>query len=500
MPMTPKLPDAERLSALSPDLLAAFRQRLREAGYDDRMIALGESVAPGLFDALRLPIVCWTLTRADTPAHDLARLFAYDDTLDEERARRALPGSLLEALADAEVVTRVTLADGSHGWRARYRLMPFEELWVLADDPASGADTVMGPGPTTLELAHAMPDKTPPSVLDVGCGAGTFALLAAARGSSRAVGIDINPRAVTVARFNAALNGLGAAFLAGDLYAPVASERFDLVVSQPPFVIRPPDVPLTTYLHGGAMGDEFSLRLVAETPAMIAPGGRALVLMDSAVRPKAPLFTRLRQALANAPVDLLVFVAKGAPPAAQAIAYTSLEVKDFGAGYADAVLRYYRHLDAVGVNEVSHAIVVLARHPRAPRYSVTLAVKTLHTVSARAVEATLAALDLATSDDATVLAARVTTPPGATFVEERARPDRNDEPTVTVRIDRKWVGNDQSVSEATFALLGALDATKTVAEAVAEYAELCGVTPDDVRADVLAFVRQSLGRGLLIPG
>ena len=46
-------------------------------------------------------------------------------------------------------------------------------------------------------------------------------------------------------------------------------------------------------------------------------------------------------------------------------------------------LRYYRHLDAVGVNEVSHAIVVLARHPRAPRYSVTLAVKTLHTVSAR---------------------------------------------------------------------------------------------------------------------
>jgi release factor glutamine methyltransferase len=82
-------------------------------------------------------------------------------------------------------------------------------------------------------LADLVPEQAG-DVLDVGCGAGTLALVAASRGARRAVGVDLSERAIELARFNARLNGVAAEFRAGDLLAPVRGEAFDLVVSQPP--------------------------------------------------------------------------------------------------------------------------------------------------------------------------------------------------------------------------------------------------------------------------
>ena len=57
----------------------------------------------------------------------------------------------------------------------------------------------------------------------------------------RVIGTDINPRAVALSRINAALNGIGnVEFREGDMFAPVAGETFDLIISQPPFVSTPP--------------------------------------------------------------------------------------------------------------------------------------------------------------------------------------------------------------------------------------------------------------------
>ena len=66
-----------------------------------------------------------------------------------------------------------------------------------------------------------------------------------------------------------------------------------------------------TYLHGGPSGEELALRLLAMLPDVLAPGGRALVLMEAVVRPKEPLHARLKPMLGDAPVDLLVMAAPG---------------------------------------------------------------------------------------------------------------------------------------------------------------------------------------------
>lgn len=72
--------------------------------------------------------------------------------------------------------------------------------------------------------------------LDLGTGSGIGAIFAARRGYD-VVGVDINPEAVRCARINVLLNKLESQveIRSGDLFAPVAGERFDLVLFNPPF-------------------------------------------------------------------------------------------------------------------------------------------------------------------------------------------------------------------------------------------------------------------------
>src|SRR5690348_7581909 len=82
----------------------------------------------------------------------------------------------------------------------------------------------------------AAPPRPGARALDMGTGSGAAALFAARRGW-RTTAVDLNPEAVRCARVNALWNGLDGEIdvLEGDLFAPIAQERFDLVVFNPPF-------------------------------------------------------------------------------------------------------------------------------------------------------------------------------------------------------------------------------------------------------------------------
>src|SRR6185503_19606337 len=103
---------------------------------------------------------------------------------------------LVGALLDVDALWRRDDAVAS-----RLRIVPFESLWIASDDWARATDPVMGPGPTTLELAAAFDTAGVDTLLDVGCGAGSLALLARARGVARVVGVDIDARALDYSRF-----------------------------------------------------------------------------------------------------------------------------------------------------------------------------------------------------------------------------------------------------------------------------------------------------------
>lgn len=488
------LPAIDRLDSLPDALLTELRARFAERGFTEQIMAAAEGIAPGMFDAARLPLLHWWLARRGDDGARLALLFAYAGTVPESEARAALSEHLYEALLQAGVV----ILAGEGQVRCPFRLLPADDLWILSDEPGAGKSAVMGPGPTTMELVRLLPREIHGAVLDLGCGAGTLALAAARRGAARVLGTDLNERALPIARFNARLNGLHAEFRVGDLYTPAGTEHFDLVVSQPPYVIQPPDTPGVTFLHGGIEGDEIALRVVAGAPAVLAPGGKALILFDTAVRPREPLHARLRARLGAAPVDLLVLAAPGPSPDQQSIGYASLETGGVGAEYDAALLRYRRHLDARGIVENSHALVVL-RASSAPGggFTVTLPVRGFSRGDATTIDAILAGIDLASSDEATLTAACVRATRRARFVEERPRPDPSIEPKITVRFTGGSLSPDREISEAAHALLGALEASESVARAIERYAEACGTSPGEVRRQVLDFVRENLARGLL---
>lgn len=163
------------------------------------------------------------------------------------------------------------------------------EWWILSDlddqlrrGPAR-PDHVMGVGGATRSLIAQAPGGRVDRSLDLGTGCGIVALHLAQRGG-HVVATDISERALMLARANAELNGLAGAieFRAGSLFEPVAGEQFDLILSNPPFVITPRtgDGPVYEYRDGGLVGDALAEAVVASGPAHLAPGGTLLCLAN----------------------------------------------------------------------------------------------------------------------------------------------------------------------------------------------------------------------------
>ena len=236
--------------------------------------SLARLAEPG--DSLRAPL---SPTRealySDDPTAVAMRLLFCRVSVPMPEVAGALGPELTERL-QAEGI--LTLDDGL--FAAPYHLRLVRNLFLFSDYLSlnSPADAVMGAGETTAVLYGASQPRTRMGrALDLGCGAGTLALLLAAY-CDHVIGTDINPRATQLAAMNARINGItNSEFRTGSLWEPVAGEQFDLIVSQPPYYPRPNTPGELTYLHGGQRGDEISLAVVKGVRRHLSPMGRALV-------------------------------------------------------------------------------------------------------------------------------------------------------------------------------------------------------------------------------
>src|SRR5690606_7733671 len=131
--------------------------------------------------------------------------------------------------------------------------------WWLASDPGETVtggplptDHVLGLGGASTTLTSWTPRPGVGRALDLGTGGGVQALHLSTHATA-VVATDLSARALAYARFTAALNDLELDLRQGSLLDPVVGETFDLVVSNPPFVITPraEGVPLYEYRDGG---------------------------------------------------------------------------------------------------------------------------------------------------------------------------------------------------------------------------------------------------------
>src|SRR5215210_6059141 len=212
--------------------------------------------------------------RGTTKLESLLRLFWLGDAVGRAEAARALAPLELAVAARLGVV-----AEGEPGVRAGLRLVPFDPLVLACDrDDAAGADYVPGVHPPSVTLANLTLRREVESAADVAAGCGPQALLTAAH-TDRLVATDLNGRALRFLAFNAQLNGIGnVECRPGSLFEPLADERFDLLVCNPPYVISPDSS--YRYRDAGLEGDSISREVVRGAASHLADGGFAHLLVS----------------------------------------------------------------------------------------------------------------------------------------------------------------------------------------------------------------------------
>ncbi|WP_199736187.1 methyltransferase [Micromonospora sp. HM5-17] len=259
---------------LSPAGVDQLREALTAARYTSSGIAerLGSRATSGLARNDFRAALRATMDR--DPLATLIRLFVCGQTEPEAAVRAALaPLPLAEALAGGLVEPY------GDGLRQGVDLEPYgDNWWVLSDVPASARpgrplppDHVLGIGGASTTLLGATIRRPVATALDLGTGSGVQALHLTEHARS-VTATDISDRALRFAATTAALNGYRWELLKGDLVAPVAGRRFDLVVSNPPFVVGP-GTATHSYRDSGRVGDGIAAELAAAAPDLLTEGG-----------------------------------------------------------------------------------------------------------------------------------------------------------------------------------------------------------------------------------
>src|SRR5579864_357339 len=122
-------------------------------------------------------------------------------------------------------------------------------------------------------------------VLDLCTGSGFLAIAAALAGATEVTGVDISPRAVLAARLNARVNRVRVKALRGDLFEAVAGRRFDLILSNPPYLPGDIDVMprrgLARAWEGGRSGRAFIERIAARAADHLSHDGTLLLVYST---------------------------------------------------------------------------------------------------------------------------------------------------------------------------------------------------------------------------
>ncbi|MEU5810051.1 class I SAM-dependent methyltransferase [Streptomyces sp. NPDC047718] len=274
----------------TPDRAAELRAALLAAGFtaDGLLELLGAPAYAALARSETVPALRATRTRGTGPLASLVRLFLLQQPEPYAQAARALP--VEAALADGWL-RREQTADGGDTVHATVDIRPYGgpdgEDWFIVSDlgcAVGGAGgigsreegVVLGVGGASTTLAGITVRTPVASALDLGTGSGIQALHAA-RHATRVTATDVNPRALDITRLTLALSGAPEAeLLLGSLFEPVGGATYDLIVSNPPFVISPGA--RLTYRDGGMGGDDLCRTLVQQAGAHLNPGGYAQFL------------------------------------------------------------------------------------------------------------------------------------------------------------------------------------------------------------------------------
>jgi hypothetical protein len=261
--------------------LAMLPKILSDAGYERDSLSAIASLLPkrsGVdVDALI------KATSAPSRANTLTRLFYMGRATTAGAAREALTLPMFDLLMQEKILVHDQATDTVSSICALvpaagfYCVRDFES-WATGKPLAS--NYVLGVGKATLLLGQFTVRHKGEKVLDLGTGQGFQAATASDHASS-VIATDINPRALNFAKLAYRINDISKVQLReGSFFEPVEAEKgtFDLLISNPPFVIAPPHD--LAAIGGKWIGDSFVQSLIERSSEFLKEGGWANILCN----------------------------------------------------------------------------------------------------------------------------------------------------------------------------------------------------------------------------
>jgi hypothetical protein len=486
-----------------PDHLRRLRQALLAAGYTvdgvPAAISAQAHAALGAGD----PAPALRATRDGSSLSTLIRLFLLGRTVDLAACAAALDPLNLPFALELGLLTGDT-----DGVRALLDVRPYGEPgagWFVVSDMGSRSgplrpDHVLGVGGASVTLAQATVRDPVGTALDLGTGSGVQTLHLSDHASA-VTGTDRNPRALHLAAMTAALSGVrGWELLEGDLFAPVAGRRFDLVVSNPPFVVAPEGRFL--YRDSGLPGDEICRRIVAEVPGYLNPGGTAQLLANWLHVRDTDWESRLEGWLSGTGCDALVVQRELQDPAE----YAALWLRDSGDDHdpdGELYARLYddwlgwftdNDVEAIGFGVISlrsngsdRPVVSVENHMQPVDQPIG---PTLGSWLTRA-----ASLRDLTDDDLLHTALDVAED---LRLEQRAAPGDGWEVEAQTLLQESGLRRRAGIDELGLALVAGCNGAQTVARLLDVLATAYEIDSDDLRDDALPLVRGLVQDGYLL--
>ena len=470
-------------------MLGALRARLAEIGY----------TAERLGDVLRaerltsrpaeLAVHLRRLEGRD-PFAAIVELFVLGLDVETERARRAFQPVDLRELEQAELIEA---DEGSV--RAAVKLVPHGDLLIASDaDRVQGEDRywVVGIHPPSVTLARLTIRRSGERVLDMGTGNGVQALLAS-KHAAGVVATDVNGRALRYVELNARLNGVSNVELReGSFFEPVAGERFDLIVTNPPYVISPDSV--YAYRDSGLPGDEVSRSVVAAAPEYLAEEGFAHVLVSWAHEAdgwRPPVLEWVR----GSGYDAWVLHFDTDDPVSHAAAWLKPLALTDAPAFEAALGRWLDYLEREAITAIAYGAVVLRRRGGDGNWVRAENASLAKGEAGRHLQRLFANGDLLAADG--LMDARLSLAAGNEVRQTlslSAGAPTLERSTLTLR---EGIGFELGLDEHTLQLLLELDGVRTLGEALAERAAALGVDEAKYVEAALPVVRRLLELGFL---
>ena len=359
-------------------------------------------------------------------------------------------------------------------------------------------DHVLGIGGASVSLARAVSRAPAGRALDLGTGCGIQAVHLAAH-CTEIVATDTNERALALAAATARINGLSWELRCGSLFEPVAGERFDLIVSNPPFVVG---AGAADYLYrdSGMVGDALCRRLIEQVGDHLNPGGTAQIMANWIVRSGQDWRQRVTEWLAGTGLHAWVVQRELADP----VSYVSLWLSDAGESAEQSARRGGQWLDWFADNDITAVGmgIIALRAPAVgetgpPEHILEEIVGADEALTGPEVEAFFARRAyLRDTDDSALLAARLSTAP--VFLEEHYLPGPEGWQQVSAAVRRP--GGPAAVlgvDEVSRALLAGCRGEVPLGTLLQLLASHHRVDAEALAHAALPVVREAIGRGIL---